>query len=135
MRVTTLGLLCLLSASCGNSTTYVLRARDSSSRAKPSSLFGKVLSLGTAETSAGPPVALIFGGTQVGADWTEDSTTVTTDAPTGATACGIVGWLELDGLGGACARSEDPCEPTMGDAVIRTQVPAASTVVFSLDFK
>jgi hypothetical protein len=130
MRFTTVSLVLLLAASCGNSTTYVLRVRDSSARSKPNSLFGKILAV-----DAGPVPVLVFGGTQVGAEWTEDATTVTTDVPASATAYSIVGWLELDGKGDNCAKPEDPCEPTAGDAVIRTQVAAASTVVFLLDFK
>lgn len=132
MRLATICLLALLAASCGNSTTYILRARDSSSREKPNNLFGKILSVSQAGESE---LELMFGGTQVTAEWTEDATTVTTNHPTTATAYNIVCWLELDGQGDSCRRLEDACEPTAGDAVIRSQVAAAPTVIFSLDFK
>jgi len=118
-------------SSCGNNTTFVMKVRDSSQRTKPNSLFGKVHALEQGMEKGAP--VLLFGDSQVGSDWTEDATTVTTNAPIAASAFGLVGWLELDGVGGSC--TFEACAPTSGDAVIRAEAQAGATVVFTLDFK
>lgn len=96
LRVTFIASTLLLASSCGHNITYVLRTRDSSSRPKPNNLIGRIVAF---KADAGSETALVFAGTQVGAEWTEEATTATTDEPTGDTAYEIVGWLELDGQG------------------------------------
>lgn len=132
MRFLGVSLVLLFAVSCGNSTTYVLRVRDWTTRPKPNNLFGQIMASGPDSSSE---LVLTFGRTLVDAEWSEDATTVTSNEPLRATAFDLVTWLELDGLGSACERLEDVCEPTAGDAVIRQQVKAAPTVVFTLDFK
>lgn len=132
MRFLASSLVVLFATSCGYSTTFVMRLRDSSSRAKPNNLFGRIMASGP---DSAPELELMFGRPGVDAEWSEDATTVTHGEPSRATVFEIIAWLELDGLGSACARIEDVCEPTAGDVVLRQQVKAAPTVVFSLDFK